>query len=110
MSQKFYGSICITDVIAALKAKHSAFSRSDKNGKIYCNIDAWLNDQPDKFGHIISMRLVPGKGHAGEDPRTYIANLKLSEKKETEITDNDIADINLKDTFIDTGDNSDLPF
>ena len=41
---KFYGSVCLTDLIEKSKTKHSSFTKA-QNGKIYCNITVWLNDR-----------------------------------------------------------------
>ena len=49
----FFGSICVTDLIEQLKLKHSAFSKA-QNGKIYANVNVWLNEEKDKFGNIIN--------------------------------------------------------
>ena len=48
MNQLFYGSICLTDLIEKAKSKHSAFSKA-QNGKIYANVNVWLNETPDKY-------------------------------------------------------------
>lgn len=47
-NQLFGGSICLTDMIEQAKKGHSAFAKSDKNGKVYCNILTWLNEKEDK--------------------------------------------------------------
>ena len=51
MSKLFTGSICLTDISENFKKKHSGFSKSEKNGKIYANVSIWINDQPDQFGN-----------------------------------------------------------
>lgn len=45
-NQLYYGSICITDLMAKLNEKHSAFTKGN-NGKIYCNISVWVNPTPE---------------------------------------------------------------
>lgn len=115
MSQSFYGSICLTDLIEQAKKKHSAFTKAD-NGKIYANVTVWLNDELDKFGNIMSAQLNPAKDRKEADGRPYIGNFKQSQAKP--ISDRDISNM---DVDIDTaekgaGTNSvtepvdDLPF
>jgi hypothetical protein len=77
MSQLFYGSICLTDLIENAKKKHSAFSKGN-NGKIYANINVWLNDKEDKFGNIMSVQINPSKEMKDLEDRIYIGNLKES--------------------------------
>ncbi len=80
MSQLFYGSICVTDIINHAKKQHSAFTKAD-NGKIYANVNVWLNEEEDKFGNIVSVQLNPKKDRAEEDGKPYIGNMKKSEPK-----------------------------
>jgi hypothetical protein len=82
MSKLYYGSICFSDLHEALKAAHSAGNKAD-NGKIYVNVNLWINDEKDKFGNIASLVLSPKKD-SGDDNKIYIGNLKESEKKEPE--------------------------
>lgn len=62
--------------MAQAKNGHPAFSRA-QNGKVYFNIDIWLNDEPDKLGNTISVSLAKKKG---EDVKSVtIGNLKANE-------------------------------
>lgn len=71
-----YGSLCYTEIVAQAKNGHPAFSRA-QNGKVYFNIDIWLNDEPDKLGNTISVSLAKKKG---EDVKSVtIGNLKANE-------------------------------
>ena len=71
-----YGSLCYTEIVAQAKNSHPAFSRA-QNGKVYFNIDVWLNDEPDKLGNTISVSLSKKKG---EDIKSVtIGNLKANE-------------------------------
>jgi len=71
-----YGSLCYTDIVAQAKNAHPAFSRA-QNGKVYFNIDVWLNDEPDKLGNTISVSLSKKKG---DDIKSVtIGNLKANE-------------------------------
>lgn len=88
MSQSFYGSLCLSDLIDAAKKSHSAFSKAE-NGKIYVNVNVWLNDELDKFGNIMSVQLNPKKELVEQDGRAYIGNMKKSEPKQ--ISQNDVA-------------------
>ena len=81
MSQRFYGSINITDLFEQLNKKHSAFSKAD-NGKVYADVTVWLNDNIDKFGNIMTVQLNPKKDLKGRDGQPYIANLREAEKKQ----------------------------
>lgn len=88
MSKLFYGSLCITDLIDQLKAKHSAFSKA-QNGKIYASVSVWLNDEKDKFGNIMSVQITPSKEMKDIEKKLYIGNLKESEGARP-VSDNDI--------------------
>ena len=91
MSQLFYGSICITDLLEQLKAKHSAFSKA-RNGKIYANVNVWFNDVEDKFGNIMSIQINPSKEKKDIDKKMYIGNLKEAETSKP-ISDRDVQGI-----------------
>jgi hypothetical protein len=71
------GSICLTDLGDAYKAKHSAFNVSEKNGKIYANIAVWMNDEPDQYGNVLSFQLQSKKD--ATDAKTYFGNAKISD-------------------------------
>jgi hypothetical protein len=76
MSKKpMHGSICMTDLSNAFKANHSAFNKSDKNGKLYANIAVWLNDEPDQYGNILSFQLNSKKD--ATDEKVYFGSAKL---------------------------------
>lgn len=90
MSQLFYGSVCVTDLIEYAKKKHSAFSKAD-NGKIYANVNVWLNDEVDKFGNVMAAQLNPKKELKEQDGQPYIGNFKRSEAKP--IAQNDIKEL-----------------
>lgn len=94
MSQRFYGSICVTDLVAEAHKKHSAFSKAD-NGKIYANVTVWYNDEKDKFGNIMSVQLNPKKELREQDGSPYIGNMKEAEAKA--VTTRDTSGLNLPD-------------
>lgn len=124
-SQLLGGSICITDLMDKLKAGHSAFSKSAKNNKVYCNILVWVNPEKDEFGNNASLQLSSTKEFRESEGKIYIGNAKfiqttkpISEKD----TPKDDWDLNvpvreLKSTETDGGDKveekdpkDDLPF
>lgn len=77
-NQLFFGSICLTDLIELAKKRHSAFTKGN-NGKIYANINVWLNSEKDKFGNIMSVQINPTKEMKDKEDRVYIGNLKQSD-------------------------------
>lgn len=80
MSERFYGSICVSDLVDLAHKKHSAFSKAE-NGKIYANVNVWLNDEKDKYGNIMAIQLSPKKELREQDGQPYIGNMKESESK-----------------------------
>jgi hypothetical protein len=74
-NKPMHGSICLSDLGDAYKAGHSAFNKSEKNGKVYANIAVWMNDQPDQYGNILSFQLNSKKDAA--DDKVYFGNAKL---------------------------------
>lgn len=86
MSVRFYGSICLTDLVELAHKKHSAMSKAE-NGKIYANCTLWLNDEKDKFGNTISLQLNPKKDLREQDGQPYIGNFKEAEAKQLNAKD-----------------------
>ena len=73
------GSLCLDDILAALKAGHSCFSKSQKNGKIYIAVKEWVNDEPNETtGNHASIQLNSDKDapQAEREKKFYIGNLK----------------------------------
>lgn len=118
MSQNFYGSVCLTDLIAKAKQGHSSFTKA-QNGKIYCNVTVWLNDDEDKYGNVMSIQANSTKEMATREDKFYLGNCKKTKQKP--ISDRDfegVDDIDVpervtpggetKETFKDAKD--DLPF
>jgi hypothetical protein len=105
MSQLYYGSINIDELMEHLKNKHTAFVKGN-NGKIYANISVWLNDEEDKYGNVMSIKLSATKEAIKEDAeqgKIYIGNCKESEYKEPEA-------VNDKDANKFANYKNDLPF
>jgi len=94
MSKLFSGSICITDLLENAKKMHSAFSKSQTNNKIYCNILIWENDEPDKYQNTHSIQLNSSKDKKDTEEKIYIGNAKPIERKEPKpVTSNDVNDL-----------------
>ena len=77
MAQSFYGSIDFSKLLEQAKAGSKAFTKSEKNGKIYLNIDVYVKDEVDQYGNIASIRGT-FKG-AEKENKFYFANLKESQ-------------------------------
>jgi len=77
MAQGYYGSIDFSKLLEMAKAGHKAFSKSEKNGKIYLNVDVYVKDEVGQYGDKASIRAT-FKGATKED-KFYFANLKESE-------------------------------
>jgi hypothetical protein len=82
MSTLFYGSLNLTEILNAAHAKHSAFTRSEKNNHAYLAIDIWLNDTPDEYGNMLSIKLKSkDKETFNNEGDVYIGNAKKSKQK-----------------------------
>ena len=75
MSQLYIGSICVSDIP---KDKLT----QAKNGKLYLNIDIWVNEEKDKYENIgsVSVRQTKEEREA-KTKKVYIGNFKESELK-----------------------------
>jgi hypothetical protein len=74
MSTLYTGSICVSD-IDKTKLQQS------KNGKLYLQIDIWINDQADNYGNTGSISIRQSKEEReAKTKKTYIGNLKPVEK------------------------------
>ena len=102
MSQLFYGSICLTDLVEIAKKKHSAFTKG-RNGKIYAAVNVWLNDQEDQYGNIMAVQLNPTKERKDQDGKPYIGNLKVSAGS-SPVSDRDVSGLDITEPI------DDLPF
>lgn len=98
-SQLFTGSICLSDLIAAAKAEHSAFSKAS-NGKIYANISVWVNEKPDDYGNHVSLQINPKKDDQNHS-RKYFGNAKKFSIEPETVSKEDVANLPADD---------DLPF
>lgn len=98
MSKLLYGSLDFSKLLELAKAGNKAFSKAD-NGKIYCNVNVWINDEKDKFENDASIQ-TNFKESTKED-KIYFGNFKISEQKEPEPLQENSAEI---------PDETDLPF
>jgi len=85
MSQLLYGSLDFTKLLELAKAGNKAFSRAE-NGKIYLNLNVWINDEKDKYGNSASLQ-TSFKDAAKED-KVYFGNLKASEPSTKPLEEN----------------------
>ena len=49
-------SICLTDVQELITQKHPSVTTA-KNGKVYINLDLWINDKADQYGNDIAVKV-----------------------------------------------------
>lgn len=73
------GSLDLTMILEKAKAKHSAFSKSSKNGHVYFNITQWVNEEPNEFGQHSSLLLNSSKEGKETEGKVYIGNAKKAE-------------------------------
>jgi len=76
MSKLMYGSLDFSKLLELAKSGNKAFSRAE-NGKIYLNLNVWINDEKDKFGKDASMQT--SFKDATKEEKVYFGNLKISE-------------------------------
>jgi hypothetical protein len=88
MSKSFYGSIDFSKLLEEAKKGNKAFSKSEKNGRIYFNAQVFIKDEVDNYGNSMTMRST-FKG-ANKEDKFYFGNFKPSEDQEQPIVSNDI--------------------
>ena len=88
MSKTFYGSIDFSKLIEEAKSGNKAFSKSEKNGRIYLNVQVFIKDEVDSYGNSMAVRS-NYKGASKED-KFYFGNLKPSEEIDQPIQSNEI--------------------
>jgi len=89
MSKTFYGSIDFSKLIEEAKSGNKAFSKSEKNGRIYLNVQVFIKDEVDIYGNSMAIRS-NYKGATKED-KFYFGNLKPSEEIDQPIQSNEIS-------------------
>lgn len=78
MNQLFIGSICVSDIP---KEKLT----QAKNGKLYLNIDIWINAENDQYGNIGSVSVRQSKEQReSKEKKVYFGNFKTSDLKPAE--------------------------
>lgn len=84
----FLGSICLSELNEQARKKNPAFTKAE-NGKIYVNVNLWINEEPDQYDNVAQLQL--SKPKDSKEKTIYIGNFKLPKKKEPEpITEIDI--------------------
>jgi len=78
-NQLLHGSLDLTLILEKAKAKHSAFSKSEKNGHIYFNITQWVNEEANDFGQHSSILLNSKQDSRDAEGKVYIGNAKKVE-------------------------------
>lgn len=77
------GSIDLTTLLDLAKKLHPSFSRSAKNGRVYANIQIWVNEEADQFKNDGSIKLYVKKADrdaaVSKFGKGYIGNVKISE-------------------------------
>jgi hypothetical protein len=75
MSQLINASIDLTLILEMAHKGHSAFNVG-KNGKTYCNVQIWINEEADKFGDHASIQLNSAKDMGDKDQSLHPLNPK----------------------------------
>ena len=96
MSKLLYGSIDFSKLLELAKAGNKAFSKAD-NGKIYLNLNVWINDEKDQFGNDASMQT--SFKEATKEDKFYFGNLKISEQQSPKPLEENSSDIPESDDF-----------
>jgi hypothetical protein len=81
MSDFILGSLCLTTLIEKAKEGHSAFTKSQKDGKIYVSYAEWINEMPNEYGQHSSILLSSSKEKKEEEGKVYVGNGKKFENK-----------------------------
>lgn len=97
----YYGSISVSDILKSAKLPHSAFVRAGKENKAFANIQIWINEEPDKFGNHVSIKLNSKDAETSKlEGNVYIGQAKKSEAKAPEqLTTESANDLGEDDTF-----------
>lgn len=103
MATLFLGSLQVSELLEQLKAGHDAFKKAN-NGKIYANVQIWLNDKPDDYGNILSVQLNPAKDSKFQ--KKYIINAKEQEVRSKDLNADDVSKI--VDEFEQSTNNKDI--
>lgn len=120
MNQLFSGSINLTKLVNSAKSGHSAFSKSAKDGNVYFNFQAWVNDEANEYGHHMSLLLNSSKEMREEEGKQYIGNGKkidTTKPIKPKDIDDDLSNVPVREkkdhsdkTFVDNPADDQLPF
>lgn len=75
MSQLLFGSVDFSKLLELAKSGNKAFSKA-ANGKIYLNLNVWINDEEDSYGNHASIQT--NFKDAQKSDRVYVGNMKKS--------------------------------
>lgn len=89
MSKLYYGSIDFSKLLEQAKAGHKSFSKA-QNGRIYLNLNVWVNDEKDQYGNTASIQA--SYKDAPKEDKFYFGNLKESETQSQPLTEGDVPD------------------
>lgn len=79
----YYGSLNLSNILKNAKLPHSAFVRAGKDNNAFVNVQIWINDEPDKYGNHVSIKLNSKDQETGKiEGNVYIGQAKKSERKE----------------------------
>lgn len=98
MAKLMYGSLDFSKLLELAKAGNKAFSKA-QNGKIYVNVNVWINDEKDQYGNDASVQT--NFKDATKEEKHYFGNLKISEQQASQP---------LQENSVDIPEDSDLPF
>lgn len=76
MSQLLFGSVDFSKLLELAKAGNKAFKKAE-NGKIYLNLNVWINDDTDQYGNHASIQT--SFKDAKKEDRIYVGNMKKGE-------------------------------
>jgi hypothetical protein len=78
MSKLLYGSVDFSKLLELAKAGNKAFYKA-ANGKIYLNLNVWINDEKDNYGNDASVQIT--FKDATKEEKIYCGNFKISEQQ-----------------------------
>lgn len=96
MGKLLYGSIDFSKLLELAKSGNKAFSKAE-NGKIYLNLNVWINDTKDQYGNDASIQT--SFKDASKEDRFYFGNLKVSEQQPSRPLEKNDTDVPSSDDF-----------
>lgn len=89
MSQLLFGSVDFSKLLELAKSGNKAFSKA-ANGKIYLNLNVWVNDEEDQYGNSASIQT--NFKAAQKTDRVYIGNFKKGSSDGSPVSSEEIPD------------------